>query len=548
MKLITRPSLFLLIFFIMIINVWAQEGGTISGKVTLGGNPMPNMEILVMSEDEQPRKGLVCKVTTDAEGRYKATVNKPNTYIVKIVAPSYPFSPDGGFRATSKTLTISKGDNVTGIDFSFQSGGVITGRITGFDGKPLIATGISLEKLEEDGKKIPFLANIPSVLQTDDRGIYRIYRVPPGKYILSIGTKLDDSKPYFNYTSTYLPVTYYPGVAEESAAQVVEVKEGKEINNIDIVALRPAKNFRITGKVIDSANGKPIEGLSVTYTKYIEGKPSVPIYTPAKTNSRGEFQINGLIQGKYFATTVNYGEDKNLDYYSENTDFEIIDGDVNNIEIKAYKGVMISGSVTLENSKDNTLLTKLYNSQIVLRDAKSRTYLNSRNGKINSDGSFTIRGVQPGEFQFGVYNYYDDSGLSVTGIEYQGIFKETLTITGEPLNGVRVLTSYGTGVIRGEVNITGKVSNYGYVYVTGTPRGRSLDAAQLYGQIDERKHFIIKNVVAGSYDIAVTYYPEFGRPPIRSEKKTITIDEGGTVDINLAIDINQKDQPKEDNQ
>ncbi|KAF0240938.1 MAG: hypothetical protein FD167_4076, partial [bacterium] len=285
-------------FFVLLCTAFltglAQDGGTISGKVTVSGKSIPGAQILVLQGSLNTRNGRVAKVETDIEGQYKVTLPKEGNYFVIPLTSGFTFTSEPGSLRGGQAVTLAKGDEITGIDFSLKSGGVVTGRIFSFDNKPIGNTSIKLQRIESDGKKTPIYPINPFLARTDDRGIYRIYGIPPGKYLVSVGIKPDASSATFGVGRTYIPLTYFPNTTQEESAQIIEVKEGKENTNIDITAQRPEKSFRLTGKVIDAVTGKPIVGIGVVYGKYTSAENAVTLFSNLKTNARGEFQINGL--------------------------------------------------------------------------------------------------------------------------------------------------------------------------------------------------------------------------------------------------------------
>src|SRR5205085_157909 len=93
-----------------------------------------------------------------------------------------------GTPKTSETTTGDSpnyyrvGDSVT---FTLTKGGVITGTVTGANG-PLVGVSVFATRVRDaTGKKI-FTA-IPSGFErrTDDRGVFRLYALPPGAYVLT---------------------------------------------------------------------------------------------------------------------------------------------------------------------------------------------------------------------------------------------------------------------------------------------------------------------------------------------------------------------------
>lgn len=533
-------------FFVLLCTValtgLAQDGGTISGKVTASGKSIPGTQILVVEGSPNIRNAQVTKVETDIEGQYKVTLPKAGNYVVIPLTSAFAFTSDPGPLRGGKEVTLAKGDEITGIDFSLQSGGVITGHVSGFDSKPIGNISIRLQRIESDGKKTRLYATNPFITLTDDRGIYRIYGIPPGKYLVSVGIKLDPSTTMFGLGKTYIPLTYFPNTTKEESAQVIEVKEGKENTNIDIIAQRPEKSFRITGKVIDAITGKPIVGIGVIY-----GKNSATIYSAIKTNARGEFQINGLATGSYYVMAENSLNVEALkDFYSDKTSFEISNDDVNNLEVKLHKGTTINGTVVIDKLNNPASLPNLSSLNLSVSNIKDLSENNRSSAKPNDDGSFILRGLAPGEFKFNLYSDNRDRGIRVINVETQNGPTNSITINGEEqINGIRILAAYGSATIRGEVKVIGTLPKNAFIVIDGVREGQTADTASYKEYVDMRGRFAISNAVAGNYDFTMLYYQDYGKPPTRSKPQSVTINDGATIDVKFSLELDQDGQPKE---
>src|SRR4030095_15497648 len=92
----------------------------------------------------------------------------------------------------------------------------------------------------------------------DDRGVYRIYGVPAGKYVVSIGAQQRFSAfTTVNGQQAYKQ-TFHPDVADQSQDTTFEVAEGAEVSNIDITVGRTIDEYSASGVVVDSSSNAPV--------------------------------------------------------------------------------------------------------------------------------------------------------------------------------------------------------------------------------------------------------------------------------------------------
>jgi protocatechuate 3,4-dioxygenase beta subunit len=163
-----------------------KSTASISGRVTIGEKPAPGITVVVTGPDSTAPMG---QTTSDADGIYRFGGLAAGPVNVTPVAPAYSVPLVTMFgRGEPSTYRLTK--TVENIDFKLARSGVITGRITDADGRPVIEERISLLAVDQNGVVVRGPTLRPSnfmMYQTDDRGVYRIYGLPAGHYKLSAG-------------------------------------------------------------------------------------------------------------------------------------------------------------------------------------------------------------------------------------------------------------------------------------------------------------------------------------------------------------------------
>src|SRR5262249_26242688 len=114
------------------------------------------------------------------------------------------------------------GDSAT---LSLSRGGVITGKVSAANG-PMIAIGVFAIRVRDgEGKRLP-TPLLTRERATDDRGIYRIYELSPGSYLIMVAkprSGLIAPSAYDQDTPTY-----FPSSPRDTAGEIL-VREGEEI-------------------------------------------------------------------------------------------------------------------------------------------------------------------------------------------------------------------------------------------------------------------------------------------------------------------------------
>lgn|SRR5215510_6644539 len=68
------------------------------------------------------------------------------------------------------------------------------------ESRPLIASSLNLQSVDENGKPVDGIDNDHWMsMQTDDRGIYRVYGLSAGRYIISAGGDFITYRPKSKY-------------------------------------------------------------------------------------------------------------------------------------------------------------------------------------------------------------------------------------------------------------------------------------------------------------------------------------------------------------
>src|SRR5581483_8026048 len=178
----------------------------------------------------------VVRVTTDSEGVYRFDHVVAGRYSLSAYAPAF-VTPQPDNWLTGKAVNVTDGQTLEHQDFALTRGGVITGHVLDVQGRPVVGQMIALTSADEGKPATPTnpLAAIPfgnTMYRTDDRGIYRIYGLAAGRYLVSLGANPMGLGALGK--QRYNEQTYHPGVTDKAKAAVVEVKEGAEVAGIDI--------------------------------------------------------------------------------------------------------------------------------------------------------------------------------------------------------------------------------------------------------------------------------------------------------------------------
>ena len=519
---------------------------TVSGTITIKGKPAKGVIVgLRQSQLDPIQSDPGFKATTDQDGRYRITEVPAGIYQVTPVAPAYVIADIN--KGWEQNLVISEGDNIAGIDFDLVRGGVITGKVTDADGRPLAEEEVSLLAADYP-RSGP--SHVRGDFRTDDRGIYRMFGLRAGRYKVSIGEQslsvLRGSR-----SGRTLPITFYPDVADAAKAAIVEVGEGTEATNIDITLARAPRTFSVSGRVVDRETDKPITNVPISLMKTViidaQSSSGFGGGTNVRTNPDGEFTLEKLPAGKY-SVSIQPPPESNL--RAEAVDFDLVDEDVTGLVIKVASGASLSGTVVLERTREgnNVGPAPAWLSVYWRNEVAGSSSSSNQSTPIKPDGSFHVGGLTAGTvgFSVGAWSQFGDAKpIPVLRVERDGVVQPNgIQIqNGEHIAGIRIVAAYSSGSIRGVVKLeNGTLPPSGHLVVSVAKVGET--APNGGGtETDARGRFLIEGLATGSYEVTVTaYVPEWRQGP-RRIKQLVTVTDGSATDVLVTLDLRPPTSP-----
>lgn len=518
-----------------------NKGGSITGRVTIASKPLAGVTVTVSAgADASSGGGLSLKTTTDDEGRFRISNLPSGTYYVWPFVPAFVVNEGTGIYPQGNSVAVEDGEIAEDINFTLNRGAAITGRVTDSSGRPLIEERIRILPVDPNLRRLisSIYPNINSIF-TDDRGIYRVFGLPAGKYRVAIGDQ------FAAFTATrgrrFYPQTFHPDVTDEAKATLVELTEGNEASNVDITVARAMTGFSASGTVIDAEKNQPVSGVSFGLTIIVGGRPSGFMSGNGISTSAGAFRIDNLPPGRYAASIL---PGSGTGYYGETQPFDITDSDVSNLEMKVHQGSMINGNVVFEGPVDRMVWGRISQTRLAVTMSGVGSSVGTISySDINPDGSF-----QAGPFQAGTAvirltaaDRNSAAEFAALSIDVNGADKSRgIEITpGENVSGVRITVGYGTGTIRGTLKVEGGVIASGqYVSASFSRTGSPLVIS--YTRVDARGRFVFEHVPPGNYEVVVTAYMD--RRPVTARQSVVSSN-GVVTEVTVALNLSPGPAP-----
>ncbi len=509
-----------------------NDRGDIAGSVTrLGGEPLAGVTVTVLTLTDIPAE-VLASTMTGADGWFRVRDMPAGAYRVRAELEGFVSPPMGrGRTSASMALRALTGlepnpsfttrdassridvrpDASANVNLVLMATGVVTGRVTDSNGQPLALARVEpLELMDYSGR--PLLVPVRSGAKTtDDRGIYRLFRLVPGEYYLRVETEAPGAAP-----------AYFPGVSDVAAAVPVVVRGGAEFSAADI-RMPETSAVRLSGRAV--VEGVVPESLEVSEVYLLGINPGLPIAPPgvyrnmAADRSDGNFLIEGVPPGLYdvyplleSADPDDGGQDRfGFDDFSSLLENEppapvigstrvlVGDEDVDGIVSIVRAPLNVPGRVVGDlNGPPRFVQVSLAPlSPVPFGSWPPRAGLYS--AERASDGSFRIPGVPRGQYRLGVSGLPQD--VYVLGVSHNGIPApgRVVTLDGPAASAEITLdVRAGAGVVAGLVD--GFAVGATVLLVPNAPRQGEFISYRR-ADTDESGGYTFGNVAPGDYKL-----------------------------------------------
>jgi hypothetical protein len=347
----------------------AERGQAISGRVIDdSGKPMFEVTVLAVNaghtgKDVKLAPLTTRSVTTDENGNFAFEQLSPGAYKLNVVAQGYTLAPEA-LKENGTPKYYRTGDTA---HIRLVKGGIITGSVVTQSNDPLVGVRVRAFKVKDtEGRAVRSITidEGPWVKEwkTDDRGIYRIYGLEPGKYVVSAGGKGFNPFGVGEFDSD--APAYHPTGTRDMAAEV-GVQAGQESVGIDI-RYRESRGYIISGSISSGdENNSPVSMAMLVLTNAVTGNLEswslaggfgTPAFNNSSIENKRPFALTGIADGEYDVSATAAGLSA-LGSVSGNTyvaparRVKVKGGDVTGLELKLLPMGSISGKLVLEKLK-----------------------------------------------------------------------------------------------------------------------------------------------------------------------------------------------------
>ena len=328
------------------------------------------------------------------------------------------------------SVVVTDGAHVSGLAIRLPRGAVITGVVMDSAGQPMPDVQVSaMQHAYVNGQR---RLTQRGSSRTDDRGVYRIFGLRAGQYLVQasisalmmtmqtgdlllptaadIDRVLQASATVQGATATssagdsigvgkataFAPI-YYPGGTSSTQAMPIDIAPGQERGGIDL-QLRLVPSGRIEGTVSWPGGDLPPTVQVTMVPVGMEDGSTADGFRFGRVLG-GKFLFGSVPQGQYVvAARANEpgGESGSALWATANVG---VDGtDVATVALELGRGFEVSGQLQFDAERTRPSDVRGWRVSLAPAAAAGQVTLGASPAEVEADGTFTIRGVTPGQY------------------------------------------------------------------------------------------------------------------------------------------------------
>lgn len=511
--------------------------GSVDGRVTNSqtGEPISGASIHLYPQIMQGGANSPLTAATQGDGSFRLEDVPPGSYFVVAEQSSFSNSFPGVL------IHVGSGQAVSNLMLALRPLATISGKVLDENGSAVPQVQVTVYTAY-DWRGRTQLRPGTSATTTKD-GTYQLSKIVPGRYFLaadpsSRNTASGTETSQAQNASYELVRTFYPESLSLEAASALDITPGQNAADT-VIHLQRAATHRVQGKVEELEPDSAALNASVSLTP--RGTlPLAGLSRTVKAAKDGSFVVEHVVAGSYtlWLTAGVQGRHSRALKLLARQNIDVTGEDVTGIALSVLPPVSLTGKLAL----DSAATQNLGQVHIALIPGGEAMFGSYARANVNADGSFSVPGVDPGEYRVAVQGA--PAGSYVASIQYnrQDVTNGAIDLSEGGGGEVDVLLRMGAGEVDGTLESEGSDTAPASGISVLAPEQIAPDGSgTLVGQVAANGSFVIRNVPPGRYFAVVVQRltgiwqnPNFLRE-IEKEGATVDVQENGRVQVQAPV-------------
>jgi Carboxypeptidase regulatory-like domain len=428
-------------------------------------------------------------------------------------------------------ITVSATQQMTGVRLALIATGAIFGHVFDPSGKPVGNTTVTAFKAAyRDGQRT---LKVEQTAVTNDLGEYRLFWLAPGAYFigsiphsrehipgapltsgegpednsgLMIGFLNAPALPNFPVSDSINSIlkkaegnpddqeafvtTYFPGTTDQNQASAIEVRPGSDNGAVDLT-ITAVRTHHIRGIIVNGVTGRRAPGAQLRRARVSELESCISgpgrerrencSFEPVDYDE-ATFDIPMVIPGVYML----YSTSGNL---IAKTTVSVADSDIDDLVLSLRPGITLAGRI----------LPAVANVKVTLSPGPPLPDAEPLAGTSLPDGTFSIRGLTPGDYSINVR--LKDGYIQSIKMGKEDVLSNGLHVREDQNNQIDIGIATDGGVVEGRVvNARGEATPNVTATLIPVALPRRTDLYRRT-QTDDSGHYRFSNVAPGDYQL-----------------------------------------------
>ncbi len=332
-----------------------------------------------------------------------------------------------------------------GLTLTLTPACAITGRVLDSSGQPARGANVMAMARRAGPAGARFTTEGASA-EVDDRGIYRIFNLQPGRYTIAVVPGADAG------SAVPAPI-YFPGVTDPARAEFLSLRAGETRSNTNLT-LTPVQSYTVKGTAAGIPASWPHRRAAVSMIPASGISIEAPI---VDTGLEGHFTFSSVPPGSYQIVASGPGPTVVMGSEAPVPDIKPRQGsirvdvagtDISDVTVPLKDVVLVDARIVADRETDVT--PACYSAaKLTLRPVDPMPVSRQFNATLTSAGAFTLRDVPAARYRTELKGLADSCFLKE--IQVDGKKQPDRTITADGNVSLALVVSSGSGKVAGTV-------------------------------------------------------------------------------------------------